>query len=89
MNSPKIVGPPDPQFKMTDVKKCEGKTIDFVEFGEQQSLPGVHRAEMMVFHFTDGSVMTILVGSNAQNLASQHKGLKPTDVSTDLTALWD
>lgn len=89
MHSPKIVGPPEPAFKMEEFKRCEGKTIKSVEFGEQEPSPGVHRAEMMVFHFDDGSAMTITVGSNAQNLAHRHKGLKPTAVSTDLMVDWD
>jgi len=85
-----------PELKVTDnikhvleeVKKTEGKTISKIEYGKRESNPKLHESEGLIIHFTDGTSMSILVYSNAQNLASEHKGLKPNDVHTDLNFYW-
>ena len=70
---PKIIGPPRPEFKLGEIKKAEGKTIQLVEFGEVET-HGIHRREEIIFHFTDGSSMAVMVGSNAINLSHKFKG---------------
>lgn len=85
---PKFIGPPRPGFKMDELKKAEGKTIKSVEFGEEAERQGVHGSEGMIIHFTDGSSMTILVGSNASNLAHKFKSMKPEEFQTDLMVFW-
>jgi hypothetical protein len=85
---PQFVGPPRPAFKLSEIKRAEGKTIETVGFGEEPIRPGKHQSEGIVIHFTDGSSMAIVVGSNAMNLSVQFEGLKPEDVSTDLVVFW-
>jgi hypothetical protein len=86
--SPKFIGPPQPEFKMTELRKAEGKTIKSVEFGEEAERKGVHGSEGMIFHFTDGTSMSILVGSNADDLVRKFKDLKQEEFRTDLMVFW-
>lgn len=85
---PKLSGPPRPGWKMQDLQNAVGKTISAVEYGEVESHPDVHEAETIVFHFSDGSSMAIIVGSNAKNLSHDYAGLKPEDFHTDLRPIW-
>lgn len=85
---PKFLGPPRPEFKLGELRKAEGKTIQSVEFGEVEDYPGARNSEGMVFHFTDGSSMAIRIGSNAENVASAHEGLEPQEFHKDLMVFW-
>lgn len=85
---PQIVGPPMPEHKAQDLEKAVGKTIAAVEFGVESSLPEwKHEGEAMVLHFTDGTALAVLVGSNAKNLSGVYD-LDPGDVHTDLMPIW-
>lgn len=85
-----IVGPPSPEHKMPRIQQAVGKTISAIEYGAEESHPDVvHESEVVVFHFTDGTTMSITVGSNAGNLSSDHRDLKPGDFSTDLMPFWE
>jgi hypothetical protein len=87
--TPRIIGPPQPEFKMRALERAVGKTISAVEFGEEEGLPEwKHEGEAIVLHFTDGTALSILVGSNAKNLSYEYEGLEPGDIHTDLTAHW-
>jgi len=85
---PKFIGLPLPEFKLGEIRKSEGKTIKSVEFGRVESDPDLHNSEEIVFHFTDGSSMAILVGSNAQDLSDEFIGMKPNDFNVDLIIFW-
>ncbi len=85
---PKFVGPPRPEFKEAELRRTVGKIIQSVEFGEVENHPDVHQSEGIVIHFTDGTSMAIVVGSNAMNLAQDFKGFDPQDVHTDLMVFW-
>jgi hypothetical protein len=85
---PKFLGPPRPEFKLGELRKAEGKTIQSVEFGEVEDYPGARNSEGMVFHYTDGSSMAIRIGSNAENVVSAHEGLKPQEFHKDLMVFW-
>jgi hypothetical protein len=84
---PKFIGPPRPEFKLDELKKAEGKSIQSVEFGEVKR-HGAHQSEEMILHFSDGSSMAILVGSNVGNLAHIFKDMNPEDFRTDLMVFW-
>lgn len=84
---PKFIGPPRPEFKLEELKKAEGKCIQSVEFGEVER-HGAHQSEEMILHFSDGSSMAILVGSNVGNLAHKFKDMNPEDFHTDLMVFW-
>lgn len=85
---PKLIGPARPDFKEGELAKAIGKTILRVEVGEEETMPGVHLAEALVLHFTDGSAMCVRVGSNAGNLTHVFPGLKAEQFSTDLMLFW-
>ena len=66
-----------------------GKTIASFEYGFDKPFHSeAHEGEIIILHFTDGSSLTIQIGSNAANLAAKHKALKPRDVHTDLIAIF-
>ncbi len=85
---PKLAGPPKPEFKLGTIKQAEGKIITHIEFGEEEPHPEVHQGEAIILHFTDGTAMTIRVGSNAGNLVGYRRKLKVSDFSTDLMIFW-
>ena len=66
------------------IEKCKGKTIEDFEFGSVNLGPECHMSERAIIYFTDGSSLTIDIGSNAFNLETQFTGLKASDVSVDL-----
>jgi hypothetical protein len=68
------------------LEKCKGKTIADWEFGTVELGSRCHMSERVILHFTDGSSVTFDIGTNAQNLASDHKGLKPSDVHASIRA---
>lgn len=87
--NPKITGPPISDFKMNRLKQMVGKTIAAVEYGPVEGLPGwVHEGEAIVLHFTDNTALSIEIGSNAGDLASEHPNLEPEDFQTELIPLW-
>ncbi|MGH2639700.1 MAG: hypothetical protein ACRDF4_10560, partial [Rhabdochlamydiaceae bacterium] len=83
---PKFDGPLRPEFKYGDFLSAVGKTISKIEAGEFISKKGSHRhsSEAIVLHFTDGTALSIDVGSNAWNLESDFEGLEASMFSTDL-----
>jgi hypothetical protein len=86
--APTLVGPPEPQDKMGTIQHAVGKTIASVEFGRVEPREKVHDTEAIVLHFTDGTALSIEVGSNASNLSGEDSGLSPRDFSTDLMVFW-
>ncbi len=85
---PKLLGPPRPEHKLAELKKCQGKMVQEVEFGEVEDYAGARNSEGMIFHFADGSSMAIRIGSNAENVAMDHEGLKPQEFHKDLMVFW-
>jgi len=85
---PNIIKPPRPDFKFADIQKAVGKTIKSIEFGEEQKHEEVHEREAIIFHFKDGTSMTVKVGSNAQNIHHKYRNIKPNEFSTDLMIFW-
>jgi hypothetical protein len=86
--NPKIVVSPR-NDKTERLEKAVGKTIAGIEYGAEASLPEwKHEGEAMVLHFTDGTALSIEIGSNAKNLESRHPGLRPGDIHTDLVPMW-
>jgi hypothetical protein len=47
----------------------------------------MHAAEAVVFHFTDGTALSIEIGSNARGLSAS-RDLTPPEVHTDLRPFW-
>lgn len=88
MNGPQFIGPARPEFKVGSLEAAIGKTISKIEFGEQKTNRQVHKAEAIVLHFTDGTAISITVGSNALNLSARFPGLEPKMFTTDLMVFW-
>src|SRR5215210_217269 len=84
---PKIIGPPSPENKLQTILEAVGKTVAAVEYGEVESRQGMHAAEAVVFHFSDGTALSIEIGSNARDLSATRE-LTPPDVHTDLRPFW-
>ena len=85
---PNIAKPPRPVFKFADIQKAVGKTIKSIEFGEIEEYEKAHQSEAIIFHFEDGTSMTVIVGSNALNIHHKYENIKPNEFSTDLMIFW-
>lgn len=68
--------------------KMAGKTIKSVEYGDRETIDGVHESDVLVLYFTDGSIMALDTGSNAYNIASDRAGLQPEDFHVSLNLAW-
>jgi hypothetical protein len=83
----------EPNYSINKANDMVGKTIEFVQVGYQDTGPKVHRTEMIVLKFTDGSQLAISTGSNVGNITSRNQHgdsekLKPTDFHTDMDLTW-
>jgi hypothetical protein len=85
---PKLNKPPNPEFKFLDALRMVGKQIEEVEFGETKFHKEAHLSEAINIYFTDGTAVTIRIGSNAYNLACEYKNFKPSDIHTDIMLFW-
>jgi hypothetical protein len=65
-----------------------GKTIERVEYGERETIEGVHGSEGLLIHFTDGTILGIETGSNASNITSSRDDLRSEDFHVDLALSW-
>jgi len=66
----------------------KGKTIEKVELGFREDIKGVHESEALIIHFTDGSIMSLVAGSNVGNLVSDANSLRPEDFHVDFIVHW-
>lgn len=62
-----------------------GKTIERIQCGFRKRLAGVHDSEVLIVHFTDGSILGVDTGSNAYNLADGRSGLGAEDFNATFT----
>jgi hypothetical protein len=69
------------------LEECKGKTVADWEFGTVNLGPKCHMSERIILHFTDGTRLKIDIGSNAQNVSWDHKGVKPSDIHADFLAV--
>lgn len=68
--------------------KCKGKTISDWEFGFVELGPRTHESERIILHFTDGTHLTLDIGTNAENMCSLYKGMKPRDFHANFRAFF-
>ena len=85
---PKLNKPPSPKSKMSEAQKMVGKQIKKVEFGKEEFCKDCHQCEAINIYFTDGTAMTIRIGSNAGNIATKYSQIKPSEIDTDLMLFW-
>ncbi len=85
---PIITRPPEPNFSIVEARRMKGKTIESVEVGFREDIEGVHGSEAIIIHFTDGSIMGLATGSNAENVASDENRMRPEDFHVDFAVQW-
>ena len=85
---PVIAAPAEPNFSVCQAERMKGKTIERVEYGFRKPHPALHQSEVLIIHFTDGSILGIDTGSNIGNLCSEKPGLQPNEFHVDLNLQW-
>jgi|HubBroStandDraft_5_1064220.scaffolds.fasta_scaffold65315_1 hypothetical protein len=87
---PKIDHLRDPHSTIMEARRMEGKTVEKVEAGYREDRAGVHGSEVVIIHFTDGSIMGLETGSNAGNIASSdnNNALRPEDFHVNFRPQW-
>jgi hypothetical protein len=85
---PRIARPSDGHYSICQAALMMGKTVDKVEYGFREDIPGVHESELLILHFTDGSIASIHTGSNARNIADRHSGLEPDEFHVSFHLHW-
>lgn len=85
---PKIAAPSQPHFSICQSSQMKGKTVDHVEFGFAKDSPEHHRSELLIIHFTDGSILSIDTHTNAGNLSDNPTGIKPSDFDVSYSLHW-
>ena len=64
------------------------KIIERIEFGEKEFHKDLHLSEAMNIFFTDGTSITIQIGSNAFNIGSKYENISPSDIHTYIMIFW-
>ena len=85
---PKFEKPVRPEMKIPLAQQMIGKTIKKVEYGERDSYEEAHEAEGLNIFFTDGTSVSIQIGSNSANIASDYEALSASDFHTDIMLFW-
>ncbi len=93
---PKLVQPSEGQYSISqlsgmtvlEARHMVGKTISNVEFGFRENMKNVHQSELIIIHFTDGSILSVATGSNAENLSNKHSELAAEDFHVDFILQW-
>jgi len=68
---PKIAKAPSAGDSVNAALKMKGKTVASVEVGTEGEIKDRHQTEVVIVHFTDGSIMSIVTGSNAANFSCE------------------
>ncbi|MBI5385671.1 MAG: hypothetical protein HZA90_13415 [Verrucomicrobia bacterium] len=85
---PKIGRPSELHYSICQATQMAGKTIERVEFGYGEEVEDAHRDEVLIIHFTDGSILGIDTGSNVGNLADEVPGLKAEAFDVSFRLRW-
>lgn len=85
---PVIEAEADPHFSICQAEDMKGKTVERVQYGTRKQTNGLHRSEVLIIHFTDGSILGIDTGSNVGNLASENVAVRPEDFHVDFFLQW-
>jgi len=85
---PKIGRPVQKNFSICRIAQIKGKTVKDVEFGFRQDIEGVHQSEAIILYFTDGSILGIDTGSNAENLSGRRRTLTPEEFHVNISLQW-
>ncbi|MBI1347236.1 hypothetical protein GC163_13225 [bacterium] len=70
-------------YSIHEIRQITGKTVKKVEYGNRKSISGVHESELILLHFTDGTSLSLMTGSNAKNILD-----KPESLHVDFMLQW-
>lgn len=85
---PEIGKAAEPHYSICQASRMQGKTVERVESGSGKRIENVHQSEVIIIHFTDGSILSIDTGSNVGNLALEVSGLKGEDFDVNFRLHW-
>jgi len=85
---PRVANPAQPNFSICQAAQMQGKTVARVEFGVAEESPEHHRGELLIIHFTDGSILSIDTHTNAASLPGHPEGIKPSDFDVSYSLHW-
>lgn len=85
---PTIVREAEPLYSVCQAKQIVGKTVKQVEFGFRKDIQHVHGSEVIIIHFTDGSIISIDTGSNVGNIEGEIPNFKAEDVHVRFDLHW-
>jgi hypothetical protein len=85
---PRIARPAEPGYSICQADAMVGKTIERVEYGFRQDIEGVNQSELLILHFTDGSVACVDTCCNAGQLFGEQGGFAHSDVHVDFRIEW-
>ena len=81
-------GSTGPESARVSIENAIGKTIDHIWFGPDPSIyPDVHQGERLVLHFTDGTNLEIMIGSNL-GAETFRKGLRAPEARLSFIPLF-
>lgn len=85
MSHTKIAGPPcgAAHIAWDQLRQAEGRTVQRVDMGVRAHIDGVHESEVLHIHFTDGSLLSLEIHTNACNVSSDHGGFDPSEFHTN------
>jgi hypothetical protein len=83
---PRIGAPPLPNYSINEARAMAGKTVERVDVGSRPESQTGHQSEVMIIHFTDGSIMSIESGCNAQNFHCEKH--PPHEFHVDFIVQW-
>ena len=88
LHMPEVARPAEDHYSICQADLMVGKTVDRVEYGHRKDTPGVHQSELLILHFTDGSIASVDTGSNARNVARGPGGFEPDEFHVDFHIHW-
>ena len=63
--------------------------MDRVEYGYRHDIDGVHESELVIIHFTDGSIMSLDAATNTVNvLRDASVNVRPDDFHVSVSVQW-
>ncbi|MCU0914450.1 MAG: hypothetical protein MUC88_07815 [Planctomycetes bacterium] len=85
---PRITRPPQAHYSIVQALEMKGKTVGKVEVGFREGIEGVHESEAILVHFADGSIMSIVAGSNIGDLTAGRNDCRPEELDIYFIVNW-
>jgi len=85
---PHISSPSYCDKTIDDISQMNGKTITKIEYGFREDRNDEHKSEVIIIHFTDGSIIGIDTILDGIQLLNEKTDLKPEDFRVDFITNW-